>query len=107
MRADWTEQVVSYLRRCKRDGHGFSESWDGAMRKFPARSRDLGEYRPTLFAEGPESVVEFFRRVCDDAWHDRQPALRHFSVSAMRDARVDADGPAVGRGASRRSAEVA
>lgn len=95
MRENWQGAVVGYLCQLKGEGREFDESWELAMRRFPARGRDLGEYRPSLIPRpgDGESVVEFFRRACDDAWHDRRRALRHFSVSAMRDAVIDGDGP--------------
>lgn len=90
----WTGAVAGYLGELKRDGLDFDESWTLALLRFPPRGRDIGEYRPTLIPRpgDGESVVEFFRRACDDAWHGRRQALRNFSVSAMRDAVIDGDG---------------
>lgn len=108
MRQDWTSAVVGYLCQLKADGHDFEEAWELAVRRFPPRGRDVGEERPTLFARvgDAETVVEFFRRVCSDAWEGRQPSLRHFGVESMRDAMVDVGG-ASGRGASRSLADAA
>lgn len=107
MRQDWTAAVVGYLCQLKADGRDFDESWELAVRRFPPRGRDLGEARPTLWAApGDESVVAATRRFCDDAWHGRRPALRHFAVESMRDAVVDAGGEP-GRGRSRVWADAA
>lgn len=109
MRQDWTVQVVGYLCELKTAGHDFDAAWELATLRFPARGRDMGEYQATLIPRkgDAESVVEFFQRVCEDAWHGRRPALRHFSVSAMRDAAIDGDGGAAGRPRSRGLSEAA
>lgn len=109
MRQDWTGLVVGYLCELKTAGHDFDAAWELATLRFPARGRDMGEYQATLLRVPgrDESVLEFFERVCDDAWHDRRPALRHFSVSAMRDAVIDGDGGAAGRPRSRGLSEAA
>lgn len=95
----WQSDVVDRLVELKASGHvDFDQAWTAALRMFPPRNRDVGEWRPQLWSTAEETVVEFFRRVCEDAWHGRNPRLRHFSPAALIE--VDASGPA-GRTRSR------
>jgi hypothetical protein len=64
----WTLQVRDELVELKAQGLEFDEAWTRARRKFPPRG-----IRPQLGDE-----VEFFKRVCEDAWLDRKPELRAF-----------------------------
>jgi hypothetical protein len=93
-RPDWPEAIVQCLLELKQDGQDFDTAWAGALLLHPARGRDLGAYRPTLMPEPgeTESVVEFTRRVAEDAWHNRRPALRNFNVSALVESSVDTGG---------------
>lgn len=72
----WTESVVADLAVFKGYGWSFEESWRRAVESHPPRGRDLGLRRPSLL-DDDESLVDFTRRACEDAWHGRRPLLRH------------------------------
>lgn len=79
----WSSRVIQTLLVLKRAGLDFEDSWRFALEQHPPRGRDLGEQRPTLFAEGAEgelSPVEFLRVSAEDAWHGRRPILTHLVI---------------------------
>lgn len=78
----WQSDVVDTMRDLRRDGQDFDGAWNTAITLHPPRGRDMGPERPTLL-DRDESVVMFFRRVCEDAWAGRQPALAHFHPSLL------------------------
>lgn len=78
----WQSRVVAELARRKADGMTFDAAWIEALRLHPPSGRDRGFPATDLFeaAREGEGLTAFFRRACDDAWHGRQPALRHLVV---------------------------
>jgi hypothetical protein len=80
----WQSNVVEHMRGLRANGtRDFEEAWRLALRAFPPRGRDMGPVTPTLLDDDGETVVAFFRRVADDAWHGRAPALQHFHPSLL------------------------
>lgn len=92
MKQSWQSDVVDCLCDLKRSGFTFNVAWSRALSLYPARGRDMGPERPTLL-DRDESVVAFFRRACEDAWHGRRPSLQHFHPSLLMG--EDRSGPAV------------
>ena len=83
---EWHSKVIDYLCELKAAGYTYDKAWELAITLHKPRARDrMPEERPTLFAihTDEETTVEFLHRVCSDAWHDRNPHLRH--VAGMRD----------------------
>lgn len=83
----WAALIVAHLQRSKRAGESFENAWAMALAAHPPRGRDLGELRPSLFDPPTEGAVEFTRRVCGDAWHNRDPEskLRYFAADTLLD----------------------
>jgi hypothetical protein len=71
---DWTRAVVQHLRVLKMQGHEFGRAWSVTMTLFPPDSR------ARTSDEGAESQYEFFHRVCEDAWFNRNPGLQGFCM---------------------------
>lgn len=87
---EWHSKVIDYLCELKAADYTFDKAWELAINQHKPRARDImPEERPTLFAIGidDETTVEFLHRVCSDAWHDRNPRLRH--VAGLRDGDLD------------------
>jgi hypothetical protein len=82
MQRSWQALVVETMLELRRDGQDFDGAWNAAMTLHPPRGRDLGPERPTLL-DRDESLVMFFRRCCEDAWHGRRPGLAHFDASLL------------------------
>lgn len=77
----WAEAMVEELAELKAAGWEFDQAWRAAVRDHPPRGIDRGRTVTALFEdeehpEPVESLVDFLRRVADDAWHDRRPLLR-------------------------------
>jgi hypothetical protein len=86
----WAERVVARLCELRRDGWDpadYDGAWAVALAENPPRGRDVGEERPSLFDPPTESVVEFTRRCCADAWMGRSPGLRYFRADTVRELR--------------------
>jgi hypothetical protein len=97
MRADWTSLVIEDLCAAKARGETFEYAWRQALARNHPRARDERmpgdedlEGQLVLRDVESETVAEFLRRVCGDAWHDRRPELRHFSPASLA-AGVDRD----------------
>ena len=78
----WQEQVVAHMRQARRAGYGFHDAWTQAVTLYPPKGRDCGPLTPSLLDQ-EESLVAFFRRVSEDAWFGRRPALQHFHPSLL------------------------
>lgn len=81
---DWTALVTDELLVLKRSGVEFDAAWSLAVGKHrpPLRAQAVGDGLTTLFdldgsVPDDEPLVDFVRRVADDAWHGRRPALGH------------------------------
>jgi hypothetical protein len=102
-------ELVEYLRSLTSAQHDYNSAtrstgaWTAALRLYPAHGRDLGAITPRLFEEdgrAADGLVSFFRRACENAYHDVRgpagsgngPAIRHFTVEMVR--AVDDSGPA-------------
>lgn len=95
---DWNSRIIDELVELKATGMAFGAAWRLAIAEYPAPSVARGvRDRPALFdfaLDGSlemddETVVEFTRRICDDAWHGRRPelaALRSLEDAESRDA---------------------
>jgi len=86
----WDALVVASLIRSKRAGVPFDSAWAIATREHRPRARDV--FTPEggrLFSddvdEQDESVADALYRFAADAWHGRNPRLRHFSLEMLRD----------------------
>ena len=78
----WSSRVVAEMIVFKREGRSFKVAWQLAVQMHPPRPMDLGlrGLRGTLEDDQAlRSELDWFRAVCEDAWHDRRPALRHLS----------------------------
>lgn len=104
--ASWESQVVGRLASLRSAGHTFDGAWLLALRAHPPRGRDASLATPRLFDEdgrAPETHIEFFKRVCRQAYEGEVgpvesgngPSLRYFNVEMMRD--MDSSAPASGR----------
>jgi hypothetical protein len=107
--AVWESQVVDRLASLRSAGHTFDGAWLLALRAHPPCGRDASIATPRLFDEdgrAPETLVEFFKRACRDAYEGRVevgPAirvvatavLRYFNAEMLRD--LDSSAPASGR----------
>ena len=89
-RDSWPALVVDAMLEFKRAGFEFEEAWSMALARWPARGRDTGPRSPALFdgmttwqIRHADTLVGFFKRACDDAWHGRKPALQHFHPSLL------------------------
>lgn len=82
----WSSRVIEALLVARRNGvERFEVAWRMALEAHPPGARELGPPgdRQALFdvelleqgGEREESMVEFTRRVCADAWHGRRPVL--------------------------------
>jgi hypothetical protein len=103
MAASWAADVVDRLIELRADGYPFARAWREALRLHPYDGGGVGSGTPRLFDEtgrAPETMVSFFRRACENAYHDVRgpvgdgngPAIRHFRVDMVRS--VDESGPA-------------
>lgn len=103
MHEGWCAQFVAELCAHKRDGRSFDAAWKLALRSHPPRPMDLGLRGVPLTLEGEAlraEAVEWYRGVCEAAWHDwpaadgRRSALRHiqaaFDVDWVSDGSRDA-----------------
>jgi hypothetical protein len=80
----WAEEIVAVLLDCKREGFEFDVAWKHALLAHPARrGRDRGPERPTLLDEPAESLVDFTRRVCRDAWYGHGSSVGRFGVDML------------------------
>ena len=76
----WDARVVQALGEYKRAGFSFSWAWDEVMKLCPPKGSMYGRELFDDDGHPTEDRVSFMRRVCDDAWHDRRPALRDLPV---------------------------
>lgn len=105
MAATWAARVVNTLIELRADGYSFDRAWSMAQRQHPPRGKDdAAPSVPNLFDEDGraiDGVVSFFRRACENAWHDVRgpaesgngPAIRHFRLEMVRE--VDDASPAL------------
>jgi hypothetical protein len=113
--AVWESQVVDRLASLRSAGHTFEGAWGLALRGNPPKGQVAGIATPRLFEDdgrAPETLVEFFKRACRDAYEGRVdppsedlpegdprrgngPGLRYFNVEMLRD--LDSSAPASGR----------
>lgn len=105
---DWTAAVVGHLCESKRSGLTFETAWNLAIQTYPPRRRDTGALEEVApdgrqlrmnLRPREETLVGFFKRACEDAWHDRganrektEPRVRFFRVEIIRE--VDESAPA-------------
>ena len=82
MRSNWAGEVVAYLGEAKTAGVDFDTAWHNALFHHPPRGPGMGR-RQLSFEDTEETLVDFFRRVTEDAWHGRRPVLRHLSVDLL------------------------
>jgi hypothetical protein len=99
----WQQVVVGRLIELRaQDGPDFERHWTATLKLYPPTGRDVGPARPTLFDEqgrAAHTLIGFFKRVCDNAYHDRVgpkgsgngPALRHFRADILH--ALDDSGP--------------
>ena len=91
MGTSWSSRVIARLRELKDQGErDFDRAWTMATLAHRPQGRDQGDARPVLFdaslpmmEEPAESMVEFTRRACADAWCGRRPTLQHLSVDLL------------------------
>jgi hypothetical protein len=73
----WQGKVVDRLCLLKASGfYTFDEAWLDTMRRYP---KPGWATRQTT----SETVAQFFKRACDDAWHNRRPGLKHFASTML------------------------
>lgn len=101
---EWSSQVVTFLLARKERGIRFSVAWEEAMLRFPPRGIAV---RQSARMAADEPIPAFLRRVCDDAWHGRQPELRHLSADLMSLPEQERIGPRLGVRGTRPADRVA
>lgn len=69
----WEQALVASLLTHKQDGRSFEVGWLLALRANPPRSNIEKE------------IVGDVERFCFDAWFNRRPALRSFSLEMLRE----------------------
>lgn len=95
----WQGILVDRLITLRAEGYTFATAWSAAIHEAPIRNDCSGR----LFDETgqpSETVVMFFRRACESAWHGERgpagsgqgPALGHFRAEMVRP--LDGSGPA-------------
>jgi hypothetical protein len=83
------------LVELRADGFTFDEAWRMTMRLIPPRGHDLGGPRCLFDEQGQptQTQTEFFRKVCENAFHrvsdapgsGNGPALQFFRPEMLRD----------------------
>lgn len=71
-RIPWEGALVASLSMHKADGRSFEVAWSLALRANPPRSLVERE------------IVASVKVFADDAWHNRRPKLRGFSLEMLR-----------------------
>lgn len=69
----WHEALIESMRDSKRAGYGFEAASKMALLRHPPRGSIEKE------------IVDDVMRFADDAWHNRRPALRGFSLEMLRE----------------------
>ena len=89
----WSAAVVAHLVHLRRQGvTDFAAAWDLAIQAHPPSMRDkYGQGPLTLLEQPEESLVDFTRRVCADAWTGRRSVLRFLPMGAFD---LDSERPA-------------
>jgi hypothetical protein len=72
---DWSEQIVGELLELKPTGMTFEEAWAQVVKAHPPRG-----FWPR---EDARDQVSWLRRVCEDAWDGKRPALAAFTMDLV------------------------
>lgn len=88
-RCDWTARAVDLMVAAKRAGEtDFDRAFGYAIGRVTVPAADAGGHTPTLFG-GDQSVLGFFRRACEAAWHDTRDVDGSGNGRAVREFRIE------------------
>lgn len=73
----WPQRMVDAMVQARAAGADFESAWAQALLLNPPGRREVGQVQLTLYGKRDESMEEFLKRVCEDAWENRKPLLRH------------------------------